>query len=373
MKIGMVCYPTIGGSGIIATELGEGLANLGHEVHFISYAQPVRLSLLNPKIFFHKVETEDYPLFKHQPFTLAQSTKILEVTKRYKLDLVHVHYAVPNAFSAYMAKQMLKAEGINLPVLTTLHGTDITLVGKNKNYQSAVIFSIENSDKVTAVSHSLKQDTVDFFGIKPEKIEVVWNFIDHQKFELIEAKRLLLADPNEKIIVHSSNLRKVKQPLKVIEIFKKIQEKVPSKLIVMGEGPELKKMQNLAKEYGIIDKVRFMGETQDIYCILKAADLFLLPSSKESFGLSALEAMAANTPVISSNLGGIPEVNLHEETGFLYDFEDVKSMSKSAIELLSDEQKLRVFKQNAKKRSLEFSMDKILPFYVDIYGGMLHL
>lgn len=371
MKIGMVCHPTVGGSGIVATELGEGLANLGHEVHFISHAQPARLSLLNPNVFFHKVEMEDYPLFKHQPFTLAQSTKILDVTKRYQLDLVHVHYAVPNAFSAYMAKQMLKAEGVDLPVLTTLHGTDITLVGKNKNYRCAVVFSIENSDKVTSVSHSLKQDTVDTFGIKPEKIDVVWNFIDHQKFDLAGCKRALLAEPNEKIIVHSSNLRKVKQPLDVIEVFKRVQEKVPSKLIVMGEGPELNNMKELAKEYGIMDKVRLMGETQDIYCVLKAADLFLLPSSKESFGLSALEAMAANTPVVSSNVGGIPEVNIHGETGFCHDCNDVDSMAQSAIELLLDEQKLSTFKRNAKERSLAFSIDRILPSYLEVYQGML--
>jgi N-acetyl-alpha-D-glucosaminyl L-malate synthase BshA len=317
MKIGIVCYPTFGGSGVVATELGMSLADKGYAVHFITYKQPVRLDLLAKNIHFHEVFVEEYPLFQFQPYELALTTKLVEVVTEHNLEVLHVHYAIPHAYAAYMAKQMLKQKGINIKVVTTLHGTDITLVGSHPTYKTAVEFSINNSDIVTSVSNSLKEDTLRLFNIDVD-INVIYNFIDSKKYPEIhesECNRSALATKGEKIISHVSNMRPVKRPMDVIEIFYKIQKEVPSKLLLVGEGPELEKVEYRAKELGIYDKVIFMGNSNDVNKILCYSDLFLLPSRTESFGLAALEAMAAKTAVISTNTGGLSEVTTKGVTG----------------------------------------------------------
>lgn len=369
MKIGIVCYPTFGGSGVVATELGMALANKGHEVHFITYNQPVRLDFLSHKLHFHQVLIEEYPLFQYQPYELALSSKMVEVVKKYELEVLHVHYAIPHAYAAYMAKQMLLEKGIYVKVVTTLHGTDITLVGSHPTYKTAVEFSINNSDVVTAVSNNLKQTTNQLFNIN-KNIEVVYNFIDVDKYNKAqdeECKRGALAKPNERILTHISNFRPVKRVEDVIKIFYEVQKEVPSKLLMIGEGPERKKAELLTKQLGIKNKVFFLGNSTEIDKILCYSDIFLLPSKTESFGLAALEAMAAKTAIISTNTGGLPEVNIHGKTGFLSNLGDVTDMAKNAISILKDDKILEQFKQNAKEHTKKFSLENILPVYEDIY------
>jgi len=368
MKIAIVCYPTFGGSGVVATELGIALANRGHEVHFVTYRQPVRLELLSNRIHFHEVNVPEYPLFKYQPYELALSSKLVDTIKLYDIDVLHVHYAIPHAYAGYMAKKMLEQENIFIPMITTLHGTDITLVGSHPFYKPAVTFSINNSDVVTSVSQSLKNQTLETFDVKQE-IEVVPNFIDKKKYHssFTDCQRSLMAEDDEKIITHISNLRPVKRIPDVIKVFHKIQEKISAKLIMVGEGPEKENAERLCRTLGITDKVVFLGNSNEIDRILCFSDLFLLPSETESFGLAALEAMANRVPVISSNAGGIPEVNKQGITGYLSNVGDIDEMSKNALKILSDESTLKNFKENAYNTALSFDILNILPLYEDIY------
>ncbi|UJF28600.1 N-acetyl-alpha-D-glucosaminyl L-malate synthase BshA [Kaistella sp. 97-N-M2] len=372
MKIGILCYPTYGGSGIVATELGMSLANKGYEVHFISSALPARLDITNPNIFFHKVNVQTYPLFQYQPYDIALSSMIYRVVNLYKLDLLHAHYAIPYAYAAFTAKQMLKEEGKDIPLVTTLHGTDITLVGQHPSYKHAVEFSINQSDTITSVSESLKKDTLQFFHIKKE-IEVITNFIDNSEFIKKDAcQRRQFASPDEKILIHVSNLRPVKRVDEVLEIFKNVQKKINCKLIIIGEGPDMEKVNQFLEEHpDLINKVRLLGKVNDLYKVLQLSDVFLLPSEQESFGLAALEAMAAETPVISSNAGGIPEVNIQGETGFLAEIGNVEAMSNYTIKLLSDENLLTEMKKNAKEQALRFDLKNILPLYEKMYENTL--
>ncbi len=373
MKIGIVCYPTFGGSGVVATELGMALAERGHHVHFITYKQPVRLDLIENDIHFHEVFVEEYPLFHFQPYELALSSKIVEVVEMNDLEILHVHYAIPHAYAAYMAKQMLKEKGIDIKVVTTLHGTDITLVGSHPNYKTAVEFSINNSDVVTTVSESLKKDTLRLFNIKKD-IRVIHNFIDFEQYPEIgseECKRHTIANENERIIIHVSNLRPVKRAADVIAIFYKIQKKIPSKLLLVGEGPDREYIESQAKNLGILDKVLFMGNSNEVNKLLCYSDLFLLPSETESFGLAALEAMAARTPVISSNSGGLSEVNINGVTGFLSNVGDTDDMAKNGIYILEDLNRLQEFKTNALAQAKEFSLENVLPSYKEVYREVI--
>lgn len=368
MKIGILCYPTYGGSGIVATELGMSLANKGYEVHFISNALPARLDITNPNIFFHRVNVQTYPLFQYQPYDIALSSMIYRVVNLYKLDLLHAHYAIPYAYAAFTAKQMLKEDDNDIPLVTTLHGTDITLVGQHPSYKHAVEFSINQSDAITSVSESLKRDTLQFFKIKKE-IQVITNFIDNSEFnERNECQRTQFANADEKILIHVSNLRPVKRVDEVLQIFKNVQKKVKSKLIIIGEGPDMEKVNQFLEENpDLISKIRLLGKVNDLYRILQLSDVFLLPSEQESFGLAALEAMAANTPVISSNAGGIPEVNIQGETGFLAEIGNVEAMSNYTIKLLSNEELLAQMKKNAKEQAIKFDLKNILPIYEAMY------
>ena len=369
MKIGIVCYPTFGGSGVVATELGMALANKGHEVHFITYNQPVRLDFMSQQLHFHEVFIEEYPLFQYQPYELALSSKIVEVAEKYQLEVLHVHYAIPHAYAAYMAKKMLQEKGISIKVVTTLHGTDITLVGSHPNYKSAVEFSINNSDVVTAVSKSLKDTTNQLFNIKKD-IKVVYNFIDTSKYDKEsekECKRIALANPDEKIITHVSNFRPVKRTEDVVKIFNLVQQKIPSKLLMVGDGPDRIKTEQLVKKLGISSQVIFLGNSNEVAKILCYSDVFLLPSETESFGLAALEAMAASTAVISTNTGGLPEVNIHKKTGFLSDVGAVEDMAKNAIQVLGNDKTLITFKENAKEQSTQFGLKNVLSTYEAIY------
>ncbi len=369
MKIGIVCYPTFGGSGVVATELGMALAQRGHEVHFITYKQPVRLDLISNNIHFHEVFVEEYPLFHFQPYELALSSKIVEVVESYNLEILHVHYAIPHAYAAYMAKQMLFEKGIDIKVVTTLHGTDITLVGSHPNYKTAVEFSINNSDVVTTVSESLRKDTLRLFNIRKE-IKVIYNFIDFEKYPEIhseECKRHTIASENERIITHVSNLRPVKRAADVITVFYKIQKKIPSKLLIVGEGPDRESIECQANDLGVLNKVLFLGNSNEVNKLLCYSDLFLLPSKTESFGLAALEAMAARTPVISTNSGGLPEVNIQGVTGFLSNVGDTDDMAKNGIYILEDSNRLQQFKLNALTQAKKFSLDNVLPAYMEVY------
>lgn len=372
MKIGIVCYPTFGGSGVVATELGLALAKRGHEVHFITYSQPVRLDLLGNNVHYHEVTVPEYPLFLYQPYELALSSKLVDMVKLHGIEILHVHYAIPHAYAAYMAKKMLQEEGIYVPIVTTLHGTDITLVGSHPFYKPAVTFSINKSDAVTSVSQSLKDDTLRLFDIKNE-IYVVPNFIDVSKYRshFSDCERAVMANDSEKIITHVSNFRKVKQIPDVIQIFYNIQKEIPAKLMMVGEGPEKEAAEQLCSKLGIEDKVVFFGNSNEVDKILCFSDLFLLPSVTESFGLAALEAMASGVPVISSNTGGIPEVNIDGVSGFLSDVNDVESMSKNAIYILSDPERLKHFKTNAKKESQKFDIHNVVPQYEAIYEQTL--
>lgn len=369
MRIAIVCYPTFGGSGVVATELGLELARRGHEIHFITYSQPVRLALLNPNVHYHEVIVPEYPLFHFQPYELALSSKLVDMVKLYKIELLHVHYAIPHAYAGYMAKQMLKDEGIDIPMVTTLHGTDITLVGNHPFYKPAVTFSINKSDYVTSVSQSLKDDTLKLFNIKNE-IQVIPNFIELEKNlydPTIPCQRSVMANENERIITHISNFRKVKRIPDIIKIFYKIQKEIPAKLMMVGDGPEKEKAEKLCRKYGIQDKVIFFGNSNEIDRILCLTDLFLLPSETESFGLAALEAMACGVPVISSNSGGLPEVNSDGVSGYLSEVGDINEMGKNALKILKDDSVLKEFKKNALHVAEQFDIKNILPIYEELY------
>ncbi len=372
MKIGIVCYPTFGGSGVVATELGLALSKRGHEIHFITYSQPVRLDLLGSNVHYHEVTVPEYPLFLYQPYELALSSKLVDMVKLHGIEILHVHYAIPHAYAAYMAKKMLQEEGIYVPIVTTLHGTDITLVGSHPFYKPAVTFSINKSDAVTSVSQSLKDDTLRLFDIKNE-ISVVPNFIDLSKYKthFSDCQREFMANDSEKIITHISNFRKVKQIPDIIKIFYNIQKEIPAKLMMVGEGPEKKEAEQLCHKLDIAEKVVFFGNSNEIDKILCFSDLFLLPSISESFGLAALEAMASGVPVISSNTGGIPEVNIQGVSGFLSNVNDVEDMSKNAIYILSDSERLKQFKMNAKQESQKFDIHNVVPQYEALYERTL--
>ena len=372
MKIGIVCYPTFGGSGVVATELGLELSRKGHEVHFITYRQPVRLELISANVHFHEVNVPDYSLFHYQPYELALSSKIVDMVKVYKIDVLHVHYAIPHAYAAYMAKKMLLQQGIELPIVTTLHGTDITLVGSHPFYKTAVTFSINASDAVTSVSQSLKQDTQRLF--KTEKnISVIPNFVDLEKYKNIVnlCPRGLLATADERVITHVSNFRAVKRIPDVIDIFNTIQKEIPSKLMMIGEGPARDNAERLCAQLGIQDRVVFLGNSNEINKILCFSDLFLLPSETESFGLSALEAMASGVPVISSNTGGLPEVNIDGVSGYLSPVGDVESMSKNALHILKDNGTLKGFKASSKSVASKFDIHPIVSSYESVYEKAL--
>ncbi len=369
MKIAIVCYPTFGGSGVVATELGLELARRGHEIHFITYSQPVRLALLNANVHYHEVNVPEYPLFHYQPYELALSSKLVDMVKLYQIELLHVHYAIPHAYAGYMAKQMLKDEGIDIPMITTLHGTDITLVGNHPFYKPAVSFSINKSDVVTSVSQSLKEETYKLFNIKKE-IHVIPNFIELNniiKNPNISCHRSVMAKENERIITHISNFRKVKRIPDIITVFNKIQQQIPAKLMMVGDGPEKEKAENLCQELGITDKVIFFGNSNEIDKILSYTDLFLLPSETESFGLAALEAMAWGVPIISSNSGGLPEVNYEGISGYLSNVGDTDHMAQNALRILKDDIILAEFKKNALLVAEKFDIENILPLYEDLY------
>jgi N-acetyl-alpha-D-glucosaminyl L-malate synthase BshA len=371
MNIGIVCYPTFGGSGVVATELGKALAQEGNKVHFITYSQPTRLDFLNENLFYHEVEFHSYPLFEYPPYELALASKMVSVAKSEKLDLLHVHYAIPHASAAFMAKQILKTEGIIIPVVTTLHGTDITLVGKDPSYAPVVTFSINQSDGVTAVSHDLKRETFQSFKITTE-IEVIPNFIDLEKFKKQKKDHFKKAIcPNgESLIVHTSNFRKVKRVTDVIRIFANIHNEIPSKLLMIGDGPERTKAEAMCRDLDISHEVRFLGKLEAVEEVLSVADLFLMPSEKESFGLAALEAMACEVPVISSNTGGLPELNVQGVTGFLSPVGDVEDMTRKALFVL-DKNNLPKFKEAALKRAKEFDITQILPIYEEYYQRIM--
>ena len=356
----------------MATELGMALSKRGHEVHFITYKQPVRLEQLSSGIHFHEVDVPEYPLFHYQPYELALSSKLVDMVKLHKIEILHVHYAIPHAYAGYMAKQMLAEEGIYIPMVTTLHGTDITLVGNHPFYKPAVTFSINKSDVVTSVSQSLKADTIRLFDVRKE-IEVVPNFIDILKYSnsFTDCQRSLLAAEDEKVISHVSNFRKVKRIDEVIKIFYEIQKEVKSKLIMVGEGPEKEGAEELVFDLGIRDKVVFVGQSNEVDKILCFSDLFLLPSERESFGLAALEAMVNKVPVISTNSGGLPEVNIDGFSGYLSDVGDIRSMAKNALIILKDEEKLKKFKENAQKQACNFDILTVLPLYEQVYKKAL--
>jgi N-acetyl-alpha-D-glucosaminyl L-malate synthase BshA len=371
MKIGIVCYPTFGGSGVVATELGKALAKEGHQIHFITYTQPQRLDFFNENLFYHEVDVSSYPLFQYPPYELALASKMVNVVKYEKLDLLHVHYAIPHASAAYMAKQILKTHGIYIPVVTTLHGTDITLVGKDASYEPVVTFSINQSDGVTAVSDDLRKDTFKHFDITNE-IEVIPNFIDLSRFKRQKKDhfKTAICPYGEKLLVHTSNFREVKRVQDVIQIFDKVRKQIPAKLLMVGDGPERLKAEKLCRELNACDDVRFLGKLDAVEEVLSVCDLFLMPSAKESFGLAALEAMACEVPVISSNAGGLPELNIPGKTGFISDVGDVDDMVKNALYILDDAH-LEDFKRNALERAKEFDITAILPLYEKYYLKVL--
>lgn len=371
MKIGIVCYPTYGGSGVVATELGKALAKKGHKVHFITYSQPTRLDFFNENLFYHEVDISPYPLFQYPPYESALASTMVDVVKYERLDLLHVHYAIPHAAAAYMAKQILRSEGIYIPVVTTLHGTDITLVGKDKSYEPVVTFSINQSDGVTAVSEDLRKDTYDHFRLNKE-IRVIPNFIDLDRFKKQKKEHFKTAIcPNgEKLIVHTSNFRKVKRVEDVIQVFKGVRDRIPAKLLLVGDGPERTKMENLCRELHTCSDVRFLGKLDSIEEVLSVADLFLMPSEKESFGLAALEAMACEVPVVSSNAGGIPELNLNGITGFTCEIGDVEDMIEKSLIVLHDDN-LGRFKEAALSRAKVFDINEIVPMYEQMYQDVL--
>lgn len=371
IKIGIVCYPTFGGSGVVATELGKGLAKEGHEVHFITYSQPSRLDFLNENLFYHEVDIRTYPLFEYPPYELALASKMVDVVRRVKLDLLHVHYAIPHASAAYMAKQILAAEGIRIPVVTTLHGTDITLVGRDPSYQPVVTFSINQSDGVTAVSADLRRETLEYFPVKRE-IRVIPNFIDLSRFrkQSKDHFRQAICPAGESLIVHTSNFREVKRIPDVIRVFFEIRKSIPARLLLVGDGPMRITAEQMCRDLGINDYVRFLGKLEAVQEVLSLADLFLMPSEKESFGLAALEAMACEVPVVSSDTGGLPELNVNGVTGFLCPVGDIAAMTERSLHVLQPEN-LPVFRSNALARAKEFDLTAVLPRYEDYYEEVM--
>jgi len=372
LKIGIVCYPTYGGSGVVATELGKALADQGHEIHFITYSQPVRLGAAHKRIRYHEVNVSDYPLFYYPPYESVLASKMVDVVKYENLDLMHVHYAIPHASAAITAKMVLAEEGIKLPVITTLHGTDITLLGKDASFEPVISFAINKSDAVTAVSQSLKNDTYKLFGINQE-IEVIPNFLnaEHEAIESSPELRREYANDLERIIIHMSNFRPVKRIMDIIEVFARVQPVVASKLILLGDGPERSRAEQKCRELNISEHVTFVGNLKHPQELLSIGDLFILPSESESFGLAALEAMASGLPIISTNTGGLPEVNRHGVTGMMSDVGDIDDMVKNCIYLLEDEQRLAKFKSQAKRRAQDFAIDKILPLYEKLYQSVI--
>ncbi len=372
MRIGIVCYPTYGGSGVMATELGLGLARHGHQVHFITYRRPPRLSAFHENVYFHEVSGEDYPLFEYPPYDTALASKMVDVVKFENLDLLHVHYAIPHATVAYIAKKILLTQGRYVPVVTTLHGTDITLVGSNKAFAPVVEFSINKSDGVTAVSENLRQETFEYFDIQRE-IKVIYNFIDFDRFSKSNKDHFkkAIAPNGERIIVHTSNFRKLKRVEDVIHVFKRIHEKVPSKLLLVGDGPERYHLEELCRHMDLCSEVRFLGKQDAIEELLAVSDLFVMPSESESFGLAALEAMACEVPVISSNAGGLPEVNVHGQTGFLSEVGHVEDMARNALQILNDDETLKRFRAAALAQAKRFDISLILPQYEQYYEEVL--
>lgn len=372
MKIGIVCYPTFGGSGVVATELGKALAMKGHQIHFITYSQPVRLDAFTENIFYHEVVVSDYPLFEYQPYELVLTSKMVDVAINEKLDLLHVHYAIPHASAAYMAKRILEDRGIRLPFITTLHGTDITLLGRDESFEPVITFAINHSDAVTAVSESLRQDTLRYFHVNRE-VEVIPNFIclDEYGQASKNCKRQIFAPNGEKIMVHVSNFRKVKRVEDVLRVFDKVRKQIPTRLVLVGDGPERAHIEKLCRELNTCDEIVSLGKVTNPAEVLSVADLFILPSETESFGLSALEAMASHVPVISTNTGGLPEVNINGVTGFTSNVGDVEEMAKNAIHLLSDETRLQLFKHNAYEQAKKFDLEKILPEYEALYQRVM--
>ncbi len=373
MRIGIVLYPTFGGSGVLATELGMALANKGHQVHFITYSQPVRLSSFHANIFYHEVRVPTYPLFDFPPYETALASTMVDVAINQKLDLLHVHYAIPHASAAYTAKKILqKNEGINIPVITTLHGTDITLVGKDSTYKPVVTFSINESDVITAVSENLRDETYKTFEIEKE-IEVIHNFVDVNRFSKrpIDAFKKALAPNGERVLMHASNFRKIKRVEDVIKIFAKVNKQIPSKLMMVGDGPERPMAENLCRELHLCDEIRFVGKQEQMEEIMVISDLFLLTSDYESFGLSALEAMAAHVPVVSSNAGGLPEINIHGETGYLAPVGHINEMAEYSIRIIQDDETLKGFKQRAYEQACRFDIQYIVPRYEELYERVL--
>lgn len=372
MKIGIVCYPTFGGSGVVATELGKALANEGHQVHFITYSQPARLDFFSANLFYHEVSVRDYPLFDYAPYESALASKLVDVVRFEQLDVLHVHYAIPHASAAFMAKQILASYGIHIPVVTTLHGTDITLVGKDPTYKPVVTFSINQSDGVTTVSDDLRKDTYSHFEITKD-IKVIPNFIDFSRFSL-QAKdhfKKAIAPNNERILIHTSNFRKVKRTGDVIRVFEKVQAVIPSKLLMVGDGPERVYNEQLCRSLNICENVRFLGKQDAVEEILSVSDLFLMPSESESFGLAALEAMACKVPIITTNAGGLPELNVDGFCGYMSNVGDVDDMAAHAIEILKDDETLKRFKENAFTRAQDFDLKKILPEYISFYKEVI--
>lgn len=372
MRIGIVCYPTFGGSGVLATELGKALAQKGHMVHFITYQQPVRLNEFMPNIFYHEVQVPTYPLFDYPPYETALASTMVDVIKNNNLDLLHVHYAIPHASAAYMAKQILKKEGKQIPVITTLHGTDITLVGRDKTYAPVVTFSINESDAITAVSNNLRDETFSHFAIEKE-IEVIYNFVDVSRFSRkpIDAFKKVIAPNGERVLLHASNFRKIKRVQDVVKIFAAVRAEVPSKLLFVGDGPERSTAEDLAKELGVFDEVRFVGKQEQMEDILAIADLFLLTSEYESFGLAALEAMAAGVPVVSTNAGGLGEINVEGVTGYLADVGDINTMTAKAISIIKDDTILNGFKERAANHAKTFDISRVVPVYEKLYERFL--
>lgn len=372
MRIGIVCYPTFGGSGVLATELGKALAQEGHMVHFITYQQPVRLTAFIPNIFYHEVQVPTYPLFDYPPYETALASAMVDVIKNNDLDLLHVHYAIPHASAAYMAKQILKQEGKHIPVITTLHGTDITLVGRDKTYAPVVAFSINQSDAITAVSENLRDETYKTFTIEKE-IEVIYNFVDVQRFarKPIDAFRKVIAPNGERILMHASNFRKIKRVQDVVKIFYEVRKQVPAKLLFVGDGPERQTAEELSRALGLEEEMRFVGKQEQMEDILAIADLFLLTSEYESFGLAALEAMAAGVPVVSTNAGGLREINVDGETGYMGNVGDVAHMSEMALKILKDDKTLKGFKERAAAHARKYDISNIVPVYEALYEKFL--
>ena len=374
MKIGIVCYPTFGGSGVVATELGIELSKKGHEIHFITYSQPVRLDALSSNLHYHEVNVPDYPLFKYEPYELALSSKLYDVISKYEIDVLHVHYAIPHAYAAYMAKKILNENGYKIPIVTTLHGTDITLVGNHPFYKPAVTFSINKSDIVTCVSKSLMEDTREFFGIQRD-IKVIPNFIDIDKYERKHnnCEKNVISEGDEKIIVHISNFRPLKRIIDVIKIFQKINLEISSKLIMVGDGPEKKKAKDYLRKNNLKNRVIFLGKTNEVDEILCSSDLFLLPSEKESFGLAALEAMALKVPVISTNIGGLSELNINGNSGYTSDIGDIDSMASNAIKILSDKSLKKKYSSQAFENAKKYDIKKIIRLYESVYQEALNI